>query len=338
MAYYGVIWDTLYSTSSSRDKCTLYQIRTLIDRRNVVKDPKKDLHACQSFLTVVLEALILSTFHSVINVESLSTEMNALSTAAEKKDFIAQVAGQVVNFTNWCPTGSSNTPHDGDDVSSYTSRLLGMGLMAWDIEDAIREGDGARIIRLWKFLLVTFKQAGRTKYSIEALQLLWDVTIALTEKQSHELIWNRTCNTRGGAGHNKPLDLLLEHLNRDFKSSIGSFAPHVRESSVLKTSHASPVVNEFVNHFDKLTNVRQDSGYHPTPLQDKDRQDIIQLFMKNNACRHIPGRQYTHFKGISSHLYSEILLDNNWGKFNNWLESKIKELSWQDKYYKYRPQ
>ena len=149
MAYYGVIWDTLYSTSSSRVECTLYQIHTLIDRRNVVKDPTKDLHACQSFLTVVLEALTLSTFRSVINVESLSTEINALPTASEKKDSIAQVAGQVVNFTNCCPTGSLNNPHDGDDVSSCISRLLSMGLMAWDIEDAIREGDGARIIRLW---------------------------------------------------------------------------------------------------------------------------------------------------------------------------------------------
>ena len=45
MAYYQVIWQVLYSVQSGRDKGTLYQIRNLIDRRNVVQDLKRDLHA-----------------------------------------------------------------------------------------------------------------------------------------------------------------------------------------------------------------------------------------------------------------------------------------------------
>ena len=46
------------------------------------------------------------------------------------------------------------------------SNVLGIELFAWDMEDAIREGDGERMIRLWKFLLLLFKQAGKTKYRI----------------------------------------------------------------------------------------------------------------------------------------------------------------------------
>ena len=75
-----------------------------------------------------------------------------------------------------CPTDSLQTSHNNDDVSSYMSNVLGMGLFAWDMEDAIREGDGERMIRLWKFLLLLFKQAGKTKYSLEAMHLLFDVT------------------------------------------------------------------------------------------------------------------------------------------------------------------
>ena len=39
MAHYQVIWQVLYSVQSGCDKGTLYQIRNLIDRRNVVQDP-----------------------------------------------------------------------------------------------------------------------------------------------------------------------------------------------------------------------------------------------------------------------------------------------------------
>ena len=34
-----------------------------------------------------------------------------------------------------------------------------------------------------------------------------------------EIIWNRTANLRGGEGHNIPLDLVNEFLNRDFKGN-----------------------------------------------------------------------------------------------------------------------
>ena len=86
-----------------------------------------------------------------------------------------------------CPTDSLQTPHNNDDVSSYMSNVLGMGLFAWDMEDAIREGDGERMIRLWMFLLLLFKQAGKTKYSLEAMHLLFDVAecVAQLDKLIH---------------------------------------------------------------------------------------------------------------------------------------------------------
>ena len=115
-----------------------------------------------------------------------------------------------MNLAVVCPTDSLQTPHNNDDVSSYMSNVLGMGLFAWDMEDAIREGDGERMIRLWKFLLLLFKQAGKTCTS---MHLLFDVTVALSKKRSYELTWNRICNTHGGIGCNKPLDLHLEHMN-----------------------------------------------------------------------------------------------------------------------------
>ena len=67
-------------------------------------------------------------------------------------DCLEQVALKVVDYIVLYPTSSLTTPHDTDDVSSYLSKCLGVGLLAWDLEDAIREGDGERIVRLWKFV------------------------------------------------------------------------------------------------------------------------------------------------------------------------------------------
>lgn len=62
---------------------------------------------------------------------------------------------------------------DEDDVFNYQCNLLDHGLLYMNFMDAIAEGDGSRIIRCWKFLLLHFYAEGKTKYAIlEALYLL----------------------------------------------------------------------------------------------------------------------------------------------------------------------
>ena len=220
-----------------------------------------------------------------------------------------------------CPTDSLQTSQNNDDVSSYMSNVLGMGLFAWDMEDAIHEGDGGQMIRLWKFLLLLFKQAGKTKYSLEAMHLLFDVAVALSKKRSHELTWNQTCTTNGGTGCNKPLDLHLEHMNRIFKDDISKFALHLTESSVQKTVHASPVVAKCVAQLDMLIHIKRDSRYHAEPLHDQDRKAIFQQLVAAKACHYVPGRAYTHFQGIRSRLYRKIRGDTAWKHFIDWTDS-----------------
>ena len=304
-----------------------------------MQDPKKDLQACQSFLSVVLEAMILAVFVTTSNIESLEfadirtvLKRDLPATSKERMDCLTQLASNVVDTIVLCPNDSLRTTHHHDDLNSYSSKVLGMGLLAWGMEDAIREGDGGRMIRLWKFLLVLFKQAGKNKYALEAMHLLSDVKIALNEKQAHELTWNRTCNPRGRVDGNKPLDLHLEHMNRTFKDDISSFSPRLTESSVQKTAHASPVVEACIAQVDKQLNIIQDSGYHVVPSDSMDRQTIYQQLMATKACKHIPGRQYAHFKGISSHLYSEIRQDERWQRFTKWMDNKLEEFALKMKY------
>ena len=70
-----------------------------------------------------------------------------------------------------------------------------------NFEDACHEGDGARLLRCWKVFMLHFKPDDRTKYALEAVNL---VNGFLSPRKAHQLMWNRTCNTKGGAGNNIP--------------------------------------------------------------------------------------------------------------------------------------
>ena len=66
--------------------------------------------------------------------------------------------------------GTPKQPHDG--VHDYAKDTLVLGLLLMEFNDSIREGDGDRIIRCWKFFLPLFKSTKCTNYSIEAVTLL----------------------------------------------------------------------------------------------------------------------------------------------------------------------
>ena len=77
-------------------------------------------------------------------------------------------------------------------------------MTARNFEDASHEGDGAQLLRCWKAFMLHFKADGRTKYDLEAVNLIGSVNGFLSPRKAHQLMWNRTCNTKGGAGNNIP--------------------------------------------------------------------------------------------------------------------------------------
>lgn len=59
-----------------------------------------------------------------------------------------------------------------DRVQQYASEVLTLGLLLMEFIDAIREGDGDRIIRCWRFFLPLFKSTRRKNYAVESFILL----------------------------------------------------------------------------------------------------------------------------------------------------------------------
>ena len=65
-----VIWKRLYKSTSARDRATMYSLRNVINRRNVVERPMKAVNACEEFFLLVVESHILTGAMSVFDMES----------------------------------------------------------------------------------------------------------------------------------------------------------------------------------------------------------------------------------------------------------------------------
>ena len=71
-----------------------------------------------------------------------------------------------------------------DTIFDYHKAKLCHGLVLANFNDAIREGDGERVISLYKILLLICKSHGCTKYEYTTLMLLVKVSALLSESQA----------------------------------------------------------------------------------------------------------------------------------------------------------
>ena len=107
-----------------------------------------------------------------------------------------------------------------DYERNYHIAKLRFGLLLFDINDAIREGDGHRLMNLYKFALLLYKGYGSTKYAYTTMLLLTKVISVLPSEKAESLISNRFCKSHCKPGCNIPLDLHLKHLNNLLKGCL----------------------------------------------------------------------------------------------------------------------
>ena len=200
-----------------------------------------------------------------------------------------------------------------------------MGLLARNFHDSSKESDGDRLIRCWKFFLLHFKVDGRVKYAVEAINLLAQVNGLLPPGMGHQLIWNRTCNLNGGAGHNIPLDLQMEHFNRVFKENINTFRSNISEKSISRSSQAIGPIQKLIDTFDKVNKLKQPSGKHIRPSVTKDFKIILQTLKTEKVFTHSTGREHVYFKEFNADPFAKLKADPK--KLHVWLRSKINLLA-----------
>ena len=255
--YCQVVWKRLYSTCSGIDGGTLFQLRNLINRRNVVKDVKKDLNSCEEFMELITKAHILSAAMTVAEVQDLQGLSRVILSSEDHLTTLTSAAKKVCSqFCNvaYCTRARSSTKST-DRVQEYAMETLSLGLLLLEFKDAVREGDGTRLIRCWKYFLIIFRVTGHKNYCLEALHLLTQYYFTLPPQYAEQMVWGRFVNSNGGQGNNISADLHMEHLNRLLKDAISLLGVNKTPQAILRASKALGVVKDILCQFDETTGV-----------------------------------------------------------------------------------
>ena len=187
-------------------------------------------------------------------------------------------------------------PEVNDSVYAYAVDVLATGLLWYGFRDAVREGDGDRIILYWKFLLPIFRQEKHYNYAKEAF-LLMAQTLLLSPRKVCDLKWNRTVNTTGQIGKNVPVDLHMEHLNRRLKIMIRSLGANVSPNTVKHASKALAIVDIVrLNFLKDEDNKIQNKDHHTKPSFQKDLSMIEQQLATDSVFKQSQNRHHKTFR------------------------------------------
>ena len=165
-----------------------------------------------------------------------------------------------------------------DKVLTYSSEVITLGLLWHCYHDAVREGDGKRVLLIWKFLLIVYKAANRTNYCKEAAILLAQYYHLFSERKAEQLLFSRFINTQGRQGCNIPCDLHLEHLNRRLKTVLRNLRSNLQLNSILRAAKSIGVVNSICQQFERETTTgkSQQSNHHSIPPSNREVNLIVE--------------------------------------------------------------
>lgn len=228
------------------------------------------------------------------------------------------------------PEVTQDSDSDGESAAldhrkQHTEARLGFGFLLADMQDAVKEGDGERLLRLYTYALLLYKAYGHTQYAFSTLLLTVQVNFTLSPRLAHSLTWNRFWNGRGGKGRNISLDLHLEHMNNFLKSFLRRSGPNLTEQTANKVSKSLGVLRALMETTDEELEVSKTSGAHRAVCQTEDILLLVEIFQKGELFKEVPGREFSAFPKFKRDL---LLAKTTERKVVGWLREKLRE--WQD--------
>ena len=228
-------------------------MRNIINRRNVTSRPKNSFDACDDFF--VDAHIIAAAFKSLKMTALLDTPLSSalpddvwIKSNDERRGALHIMCRDIVNV--YVRLDTNNITMSKDSVYSYACQLLSLGLLYREFCDSIRERDGYRILRCWRYLFLLFKVSGRTNYAIEAFI---QYHFLFSPRQCNQLIWSRCVNIHRLPGSNIPADLFMEHLNRLCKEAIKNLGSNKTEKAIQQVGKVISVNNSVNNSMTNYT-------------------------------------------------------------------------------------
>ena len=202
---------------------------------------------------------------------------------------------------------------------SYQLSFMQLAMLVMNFHDGVSEASGDRILRQWKFILVTLHADGSSeKYILEALYLLLQYYCILSPQAAEQLIWNMSCKSSPGPGKNIPLDMALEQYNNILKTGIRNMGPHnTNPKSVDRFCRALVVNKTIIENFDKMSKLSRRVGSHREKKAVNDIERIVNQLLENNALTKCKTRRYQFYNNMPCSIFDGF----NFNTLFSWIEN-----------------
>eukprot|EP00794_Sanderia_malayensis_P020714 gene20714-22747_t len=199
-------------------------------------------------------------------------------------------------------TDTTTITSAGDDVFNYCTARLNLGLLIRNADDAVKEGDGGRIIRCWKLFILLYKAYGHHKYAYAAFLLQSNVNAIFTQAQVEQVVWNRTVNRKGGRGRNISCDLRLEQFNCRTKELLYNLSVHLEEGSTKRESITVGFLEKMLEKAQQESQTTSPNGHHKTKKKEDDMKLLVQNLFSKSIFEFRSGRKNEQFKNFNNNI------------------------------------
>ncbi|XP_071476742.1 uncharacterized protein [Diadema antillarum] len=224
------------------------------------------------------------------------TARNKKDTARNKKDAARNKKDTARNKKDAARNNNAEKPGQRKcHKFEYTKAVLFHGLGEMVRYDAIREGDGNRILAHWRFDMLRFYANQHLKYLTEGHHLLMDVNGALSPRLAYQLTWNRTVNIQGGSGRNVSMDLEMETLNKDFKKFMKSAVGIQIDHAIHRYNQTVGLKACVAKFFDRKGSGKEDKKSAKSS-QHKDTITLAEMLLQEGCLEEVVGRGHAGFE------------------------------------------
>ena len=300
-----------------------------------MKDPSKSVTTCEEYFVLVVEAHILQAAMTLFGMKSLEDTPNEKYFPAEFVQLnlqqqhcifagaISKLLSQYVDLNvTFSQSVCSGAENQIDTINEYAMEVISLGLLLLEFNDSVREGDGDRILRCWRYFLLLFKASNKTNYAIEAFTLLAQEKYLLSPRMAMQLKWSRTVNVHGRSSKNVSCDLHMEHLNRLCKNLISGLGANITEQSIERVGKCIGSVQTILLQFDAVNKIKEESGRHTSHSTDIDMKNLLKQLQQSSVFACKPGRAHRSFPKFTTNLMKKMSKE----KLLHWMHEQMQKL------------
>ena len=205
-------------------------------------------------------------------------------------------------------TAKSKAKNPDDGIFNYGCLHITLGLLIPNAEDAVKEGDGDRLIRVWKFLTFLFRINGENKYALAGLCVQASILGLLTLRDAHRFKGNRFAGLHVGPGTRISRDLRLEQHNNIAKEEIRAMGiQNINDKNVVEITKSEGSMEKVIIGTRCDLAIEKPKGYH----SNKNRSSVFSNILEQVHCRsktfkHTVCQEYKAFPKLQRNIFCAL--------------------------------